>query len=343
MIAYILLGILMLFVILILQSVIVNYLAGRRWQKKPLPPGERVDLGGFGLYLLIKGQESPTLIIENALGASSFEWWPIQSSLARVTRVVSYDRAGYGWSEKGPLPRTGENIARELHALLERKSIPGPYLFLSYSQGAIYSLHFAKLFPQEVEGMLFLDPMPLERERLLELNAPHWRKLFWNKSPMIRRGRLFALLGFARSTLKKSPQFEAYQDLPLDVQVLLVEGHSLVKAYDTALVESDEEVVRENLRALQDLKKLHFPLKIIYHSSSRMIREMVRWGVPEGEARQVERMREELTRNYLKLSEHNSWIVAQNSAQDIHLEEPLLVIEEAVNLIDEVRARRARQ
>lgn len=337
MIGYLFLGILILFLILILQSVTVNYLAGRRWLKNPLAPGVRTDVGGFGLYLLVKGKGCPTVIIENALGASSFEWWPIQSSLARITRVVTYDRAGYGWSERGPLPRTGERIARELHSLLERANVPGPYIFLSYSQGAIYSLHFLKLFPAEVQGILLLDPPPLERERLQEIDAPHWRKLFWDKSPMIRRGKWFALLGFARSTLRKSTQFEIYQDLPLDVQGLLVESHSLVKAYDTALAECEQQVLQESLKALQSLEKMHLPLKIIYHSSSRMIREMMRWGVPEIEARQVERLREELTRDYLKLSDQSSWIVAQNSAQDIHLEEPHLVIEETANLIDEVR------
>ena len=79
-------------------------------------PGKLVDIGGYQLHINCTGTGSPTVILDAGLGGSSLDWSKVQPDVARFTRVCSYDRAGYGWSQTGPGPRTSQQIVTELHA-----------------------------------------------------------------------------------------------------------------------------------------------------------------------------------------------------------------------------------
>ena len=85
----------------------------------PAPPGELVDVDGHAMHLYCTGEGSPTVVLDTGLGDSSVNFHPLQESIAEFTRVCSYDRAGYGWSEPGPEPRTSQQIVDELSTLLE--------------------------------------------------------------------------------------------------------------------------------------------------------------------------------------------------------------------------------
>jgi hypothetical protein len=92
------------------------------------PPGQLVDVGGHRLHINCTGTGSPTVVIEAGLGDWSTSWGEaVQPAVAKTTRVCTYDRAGMGWSEAGPLPRDAAQFARELHTLLQNAQIPGPY------------------------------------------------------------------------------------------------------------------------------------------------------------------------------------------------------------------------
>ena len=90
------------------------------------PPGSLIDVGGPKLHFACAGEGTPTVILEAALGASSVSWSLVQPEVARLTRVCSYDRAGFGWSGAGPLPRTARRIASELHVLLNAPALLPP-------------------------------------------------------------------------------------------------------------------------------------------------------------------------------------------------------------------------
>jgi pimeloyl-ACP methyl ester carboxylesterase len=81
------------------------------------PPGQLVDIGGHRLHLHCVGQGSPTVVLNAGLGAFSLDWGAVQPQIAASTRVCAYDRAGLGWSEPGPLPRSPQQFA-ELQELL---------------------------------------------------------------------------------------------------------------------------------------------------------------------------------------------------------------------------------
>jgi pimeloyl-ACP methyl ester carboxylesterase len=91
--------------------------------------------------------------------STNLSWTDIRHKLAESYRVVSYDRAGLGWSDIGPMPRTAEHIVEELHSLLERANIPPPYVLVGHSFGGLTMPLFAVLYPQQIAGMVLVDPV----------------------------------------------------------------------------------------------------------------------------------------------------------------------------------------
>ena len=81
----------------------------------------------------------------------------IAPAVARDTRVCVYDRAGRGWSEPADTPQDGTQIATDLHTLLQRGNVPGPYVLAGHSFGGLYVLTFAARYPDEVAGMVLVD------------------------------------------------------------------------------------------------------------------------------------------------------------------------------------------
>jgi pimeloyl-ACP methyl ester carboxylesterase len=124
------------------------------------PPGQMVDVGGHRLHINCVGTGSPTVVIDAGWGDWSPAWGnAVQPGVAPTTRVCTYDRAGYGFSEPGPLPRTADRIARELHTLLERADVPGPYVIVGHSLGGAHARVFAHEYPADVAGVVLIDSM----------------------------------------------------------------------------------------------------------------------------------------------------------------------------------------
>ncbi|HEY1296499.1 MAG TPA: alpha/beta hydrolase [Chloroflexota bacterium] len=122
------------------------------------PPGQMVDVGGYRLHLNCLGTGSPTVVIESGLGDWSASWNnSVQPQVARTTRVCTYDRAGMGYSEPGPLPRTAARFSEELHTLLQRADISGPYVLAGHSSGGFTVRVFAAAYPAEVVGLVLID------------------------------------------------------------------------------------------------------------------------------------------------------------------------------------------
>jgi pimeloyl-ACP methyl ester carboxylesterase len=123
-------------------------------------PGQLVDVGGYRLHLQCRGTAhpgSPTVILEAGAGLASPSWAWVQSAVATTTRVCAYDRAGLGWSDPGPTPRDARQVAHELHTLLERAAIAGPYVLVGHSLGGMYVRVYAAQYPDEVVGLVLVD------------------------------------------------------------------------------------------------------------------------------------------------------------------------------------------
>jgi len=120
-------------------------------------PGQLIDVGGHRLHLHCTGSGSPTVVLEPGGGEMSSNLGWITPAVARDTRVCAYDRAGRGWSEPAETPQDGAQIATDLHTLLHRGNVPGPYVLAGHSFGGLYVLAFAARYPDEVAGMVLVD------------------------------------------------------------------------------------------------------------------------------------------------------------------------------------------
>ena len=120
-------------------------------------PGTLVDVGSHRLHLNCTGSGTPTVVLQAGGGemSSAFGW--IAPVVAEETRVCVYDRAGHGWSEPTGTAQDGAQVAADLHTLLERGQVPGPYVLAGHSFGGLYTLTFAALYPDEVAGMVLVD------------------------------------------------------------------------------------------------------------------------------------------------------------------------------------------
>jgi pimeloyl-ACP methyl ester carboxylesterase len=124
------------------------------------PPGLLVDVGGHRLHIQCIGAGSPTVVTESGFGGTTLDWSLVQPAVGQTSRICAYDRAGFGWSESGPSPRTSGRIVDELHTLLANAGIPGPYVLVGHSVGGLHAQIFASQHSREVSGLVLLDPTP---------------------------------------------------------------------------------------------------------------------------------------------------------------------------------------
>jgi len=122
---------------------------------------EMVNIGGHSLHIYCIGQGSPPVVIDVGFGDSYTNWRAIQEEVAQDTRVCAYERAGYGSSQPGPMPRSSQQVVYELKTLLEKADTPGPYVLVGHSLGGLNMQVFASQHPDRVAGAVLLDPPPL--------------------------------------------------------------------------------------------------------------------------------------------------------------------------------------
>jgi pimeloyl-ACP methyl ester carboxylesterase len=145
--------------VLVLASVGGLYeTVGEALDAKSYPmPGQLIDVGGHSLHLRCTGSGSPTVVLEPGSGEMSANMGWIAPGVAAKTRVCVYDRAGRGWSQPATTPQDGAQIATDLHTLLQRGQVPGPYVLAGHSFGGVYVLAFAARYPDDVAGLVLVD------------------------------------------------------------------------------------------------------------------------------------------------------------------------------------------
>ncbi|HEY0349467.1 MAG TPA: alpha/beta hydrolase, partial [Pyrinomonadaceae bacterium] len=127
-------------------------------------PGQLVDAGGFRLNLYCMGSGSPTVVFDSGWEDWAPSWSTVQPQIAKWTRACSYDRAGAGFSDPGPVPRTSVRIAEELHTALKRAGIAGPYILVGHAFGGDNVRTFADLYIGEVAGLVLVEADPTDVE-----------------------------------------------------------------------------------------------------------------------------------------------------------------------------------
>jgi pimeloyl-ACP methyl ester carboxylesterase len=143
--------------LLLLFIITLLTFANNAQAKEKYYPGELINIGTHRLHINCVGKGTPSVIIDSGIGGFSLEWFKIQNNLSNDVRVCSYDRAGYGWSDPGPNPRTTSRIVKELRTLLSEARIPGPYLLVGHSFGGYNIRYFASEYPELTAGLVLID------------------------------------------------------------------------------------------------------------------------------------------------------------------------------------------
>ena len=202
------------------------------------PPGQRVDVGGYSLHIYCTGEGGPSVVVDTGMGDFSTGWQGIQPEVSKSVRICTYDRAGYGWSDSSPNPRTAIQMANELHLLLNNAGIDPPYILVGQSLGGFTMRMFASQYPDEVLGMVLVDAghedqlerFPLEYVRLTDRQESYFSVLGF----MSRFG-IMRLIGNSSNGENLAPPQVA--KLPKDVQSLYLRMMSHPSFFDTTLAE----------------------------------------------------------------------------------------------------------
>lgn len=204
------------------------------------PLGTFYEVHGRRLLLYRSGKGATPVVFLAGAGAVGFDYLGLQKAAAELTTSVLYDRAGTGWSDSIKLGRSALEVVDELRELLRVSAIPGPYLFVGHSLGGLYARRFAQLFPDEVSGLVLLDPAHEDYDSYMPEKLNEMRKPFIRK-----QGNRFLnhLMGRAvrsalgRGIILRLPVVRRYRDLyrrlfrqemndwPADIRDLLVERH----------------------------------------------------------------------------------------------------------------------
>jgi pimeloyl-ACP methyl ester carboxylesterase len=187
-----------LWIVLVLTAVLAagflyQWVGSRRDLRLYATPGRWVAISRRSrLFVLEAGSGEPTVVFEAGIGATNLNWRRIQESVAQFTGTASYDRGGLGWSSPCRTARTPSNIAAELHEMLQQGGIKPPYILVGHSFGGLVMRRYALEYPEEVAGLVLVDPMrceewpPLNPAKLNELERG--RKLIRFASPIARCG-----------------------------------------------------------------------------------------------------------------------------------------------------------
>src|ERR687898_437066 len=159
-----------LVLVLLLAGVVFQFVSTKIDERRYPALGEMVDVDGYSLHLNCTGEAggAPTVVMDSGLGGTVLDWQLVQPELAKSMRVCTYDRAGMGWSDPGPQPRTSQQIAGELHTLLGNAGVRGPYVLVGHSFGGTNMQVYASQYPDEVAGMVLVDSA-LEDEEAVTL------------------------------------------------------------------------------------------------------------------------------------------------------------------------------
>lgn len=142
--------------LLVICGIIYEKIGERRDRTRYARIGQPVDIGGRSLNLFCSGAGSPVVILDSGGHTAGYSWIDIQPRIAQFTRACWFDRAGYGWSDPAPSPRTFAATAADLHALLNAAGVPGPYVLVGATASSFHVRVYKGLYPGEVAGAVLI-------------------------------------------------------------------------------------------------------------------------------------------------------------------------------------------
>jgi len=268
------------------------------------PPGHLVDIGGHRLHLWCTGNGAPAVILDTGLGGTSADWGLVQPDVAQFTRVCSYDRAGMGYSDPGPSPRTARRIATELAELLARDGITEPVVLVGASIAGFDVRVFASDHPDRAAGLVLVDASHEDQAH----EVPPLARFV----PLLSTIGVFRLFGVSFG--------QRVESLPPSMRPFAQATRFRAAGYRAA---ADELIhVRESAEEVRrSRRRLTIPVLVV--SGSRGADETWR----------------QLQQDQVSLSDRGCLIVAQESGHVVAIEQPKIVVDAIRTVVDVVRGQ----
>lgn len=292
-----------------------------------VPAGALVEVGGRRRYISVAGEARPgrpTVVLDAGLGHVAAVWGLVQPGVAAFARVCAYDRAGYGWSDPGPAPRSSQRIVRELRALLAAAGVVPPYVLVGHSFGGLNMSLYAERHPEEVAGLVLVDALP----KNIAIQDPanfrfflSWNRLHYRLLEGLTRLGLVRLYLHLRGT-GAGPSWVA--KLPPGLRAGAV-AELLRRTYATA---ADETAAMHPLmeRARTPAAADAFPdipLVVLAHG----LPDLFTRRMSPRDVAQAERVWRAMQAELAALSPQGRLVVAEGAGHKIHLDRPDLVVE----------------
>lgn len=316
-------------------AIVVFFLAVVGWAVPvdPQPVGRLISIGSRRLHIRCTGIGSPTVIVENGGAAFSFDWALVQPEVQRFTRICTYDRAGYAWSDPGPEFDTFDQASRDLHQLLANRGVDGPYVLVGHSLGGMLVRYYQAKYPRDVVGVVLVDS---SHEESFE---PVGTKIV--RIPELSRNEYQDLLEEAKAHRPKNPEpdpvpttiFPPYDKLPAQFQTLhlwaLKKILPLVKTWGLNLQFDLSRLHQMRIQTPHPLGKL--PLVVLTASRFDAVAPP---GMTADEARQ-DHLR--LQNDLAQLSTNARHIMVSSSGHSIYLDQPQVVIRSIAAVVDSAK------
>ncbi len=297
------------------------------------PPGKLVDIGGYSLHINCIGEGDQTVVLEAGHAGNCLEWALVQEEVSQFTRVCSYDRAGYGWSEESPYPRTSEQMVLELHTLLTKAQVPTPYVLVGHSLGGVNIRLYAYRYPDEVSGIILVDSSHENQEARL---PPESKKYFCFEYPKI--AEFFTSMGIHRLMMQMS---QTQSRLKLSNYPDWVQKAYLAKLSSTKCIRTAGKENSAFTESLSQLKNAQFSFgdkPLIVLTAGKCISNEG-YGFDQKWLDQSFKVWKELQKELVTQSTKGKQIIAEHSDHQITRNQPEIIIDAIKELINSEEKR----
>jgi pimeloyl-ACP methyl ester carboxylesterase len=303
-----------------------------RYNTQYPPKGMLVDMGGYRLHLHSTGTGQPAVVLEASIWDTSLTWALVQPKVAGFTHAISYDRGGYGWSASSPRPRTAEAMVEELHTLLSRAVAAPPYILVGQSFSGLLVRLFAYKYPQEVAGLVLLDPAHEDQDlRFPEAIRTMAAQMFPAQVEGLKQQRAAVE---SQGPGAVPAMFPVPAQFPKDVADLY-QSHLApsVARLDAMIGELDAlDTSRAQVRAARGVGLGAIPLVVISHGQPVSVP-----GMPDEVNREYEATWQQLHAEQTAMSSQGQRIIAEGSGHMVQHDQPDLVAEVLQRMVEAAR------
>lgn len=309
-------GLLILVIVLAAAGFIYENISEARDIRFHPMPGRLVDVGGYKMHIHCAGQGTPAVVLDSGLGDSYISWQKVQPQIAQFTRVCSYDRAGIGYSDSSPRPRTSKDMAEELHTLLRNAAIAGPIILVGHSMGGYDVRLYTSLYRADVAGMVLVDASHHDQENRFPAAIKNLEGTWLREAEFVEFTMSFG-----------TPRLMGFCDP--DPAIRAAECNFHTARENVAEIKAFGESAGQAAAAgsLADL-----PLAVLSHDPDKLLTDLpADLAKPTNQA--WEKMQEELGR----LSTKGTQVIAKGSAHYIQLDRPDVVIDAVRKMVEQTR------